>query len=291
MRRLVFLLLACFAILGLSAWPYVKYWTPLRRVGKLAIGYVTNEHEQITWSIYARSVPCPTDLDRTLVLVPMGQSNAGSSIVGGHSSADDPRVTNFYAGSCYEAEDPLVGNGGIHGSVWPGLAAKLISNNSRWQHIVLAPMAVGGTPVARWSASGDLHQMAAERLEDLRAYGFRDVMFLWHQGESNNGSDPARYTAQLRELIDLTRRYFPRSAFLVSRASRCADRGPDRGLASAQAAVVDPQQAVFGGPDTDQLGEEFRRDRCHFNLQGQQAAIDRWLAAIREATVQSVALH
>ena len=66
-----------------------------RRIGKLALGYVVNDYEQITYSVWSKRTECPHDTGSVLVLVPMGQSNAANSISGLYNDLKDERILNF----------------------------------------------------------------------------------------------------------------------------------------------------------------------------------------------------
>ena len=53
--------------------------------------------------------------------------------------------------------------------------------------VVLAPLAVGGTQIARW-AEGDLAPLAQQALAFLQAR-YRVTHAIWHQGENDQGAD------------------------------------------------------------------------------------------------------
>src|SRR5262249_30011820 len=76
-------------------------------------------------------VPCLRERAHSLVLVPFGQSNAGSQGESAHKPAGDVVNFNWTDRRCYVAEDPLLGAVGAsgRGSIWTRLADKLQRNN------------------------------------------------------------------------------------------------------------------------------------------------------------------
>ena len=65
----------------------------------------------------------------------------------------------------------------------------------------------------------------------------------------------------------------------VAQATVCASlRG--EGIRAAQRDLVDPAKGIFAGPDTDQIGEAFRYDGCHFDGEGGKRVADLWLSAL-----------
>ena len=261
-----------------------------RRIGKLALGYVVNEYEQITYSVWSKRTECPHDTGSVLVLVPMGQSNAANSISGLYNDLKDERILNFFSGSCFIAKDPLIGNGGIHGSIW-SLLALAILQESRWQNIVIAPMAVGSSSIAQWVPGGYLFPMAKMRIHELAQTGFRNVAFLWHQGEIDRldqGGNEADYRAHLREVIALTKSAYPKSAFFVSIATKCGiESEPDPEIQQAQRSAINPSEGVYAGANTDLLGNDFRSDGCHFNAEGAKAEVSLWVDSLRASNLLS----
>jgi hypothetical protein len=284
--------LAILAIVGIAlSVRYVQSYEELaRRIGKLALGYVVNDHEQITFSIWSKRTECPHDVTRVLVLVPMGQSNAANSVHGLYNDLKDERILNFFSGSCFIARDPLIGNGGIHGSIW-SLLALAILQKSHWSYIMIAPMAVGSSAVARWGNDGDLFPMAKMRIHELSRSGFRNVAFLWHQGEVDRidlGGNAADYRAHLREVIALTKSEFSKSPFFVSIATKCGtESDPDPEIQRAQLSVINPSEGVYAGPNTDLLNNDFRSDGCHFNAKGAKGEVSLWLDSLGASNLLS----
>ena len=235
---------------------------------------IRNPLGQYTGTYLRSEVPCPAQTASTLVVVPLGQSNAGSSAQG--ETAARPNVLNFFDGRCYRAQDPLLGTDGSGASPWIAFANALAQ---RHDHVVLAPFTVGGTSITRWT--GDLAEPLVQALRTLQAkYAVSHV--LWQQGESDIAMPAALYAEHLREVIRASRQAVPSASFYVAIASRCGRTPPENGVRAAQMAVIDPARRVFRGPDTDVIDERY--DRCHFSDAGRLRAADLWARTIATET-------
>ena len=221
-------------------------------------------------------VPCPPQTARTLVAVLIGQSNAGNT--GGQRFRAGSNAVNFFAGKCFEAVDPLLGAADKQGSVWT-VTANLVAE--RYDHIVLVPLATGGSTVADWN--GKLAPMLEKSLETLKAR-YTATHFLWHQGESDaHTTRPEDYVRGMQRVIAATRRHFPDAAFYMSLATFCELRGgADPALHRAQRSIVDEGKRIFEGPDTDRYPAlEDRYDGCHFSGIAQEKVARDWARLIR----------
>jgi len=113
----------------------------------------------------------------------------------------------------------------------------------------------------------------------MREAGLDPTHVLWHQGEGNNLDPPESYRAAFLGVLSTIRRDGVRAPVFVAQATVC--RLPqDEGIRAAQRDLVDPAKGIFAGPDTDQLGEGFRYDGCHFNGEGGKRVADLWLSAL-----------
>ena len=224
--------------------------------------------------LVADRVDCPAQTPRTMVAFVFGQSNAANSGAYRHRAGNS--VVNFAHGRCFRAQDPLIGAGGIHGSVW-GIFADMVA--SRHDHVLLVPAGVGATAIAQWNS--ELAPMLVERKRELRMAGYSVTHYLWHHGESDAAAaTPSReYERELRALIARVRADERNVPFWVATASVCQNAG-NASIAAAQRAVVQPAEGVFAGPDTDALEPADRHDGCHFSRQGQEKVAAMWAAAV-----------
>lgn len=222
---------------------------------------------------------------KAMVAFVFGQSNAGNH-GGQRYVADSPNIYNFWNGKYYVAADPLLGSTGFSGSVWVLMANKLVKEGIADQ-VVLVPAGISDSSIGQWRAGGRLNRMFEDQLQSLRDSGLVVTHFLWHQGESDNpersGSATSLkgYDAGMKELIALTKRYFPASRFLVAIATRCGVSGsPSQELQDIQRGLG-KLDGVAVGPDTDAIGLEDRFDDCHFSQSGLEKHSSGWLNVLR----------
>lgn len=227
-------------------------------------------------------VACPKQTDKTMVAVVLGQSAAANS--GGQRHAGKPNVVNFFAGKCFAAADPLLGNDGIQGTIWTPLA-NLLSES--YDVIVLVPMAVGESGVREWT--GRLDGMLTRNLSLVRKSGYTVTHFLWLQGAADaNETKADDYIAALERLIAKTTEGFPQSKFYVALATHCEPGAEDERIRQAQRKVANPARNVFEGPNTDLFAtSEDRRDGCHFSAAGQLKVARAWHDILRSPAPES----
>lgn len=120
----------------------------------------------------------------------IGQSNmAGRGVPEEQDKTPPPRVLKFTKENAWApATVPLHFDKPIAGVGIGSSFARTMAEASPDATIGLIPCAVGGTPLARWSKGGDLYLQALERaklaLKDGTLKGI-----LWHQGESDSGTE------------------------------------------------------------------------------------------------------
>jgi hypothetical protein len=228
-------------------------------------------------------LPRPEITARTMVAFVFGQSNSANSGGERHEAAGD-HVLNYWAGKYYRAVDPLLGASGQTGSVWVTTANRLIAGQKADKVIYLAA-GIGGTSVREWRKGGRLHGMLEARLLEARRQNIPVTHFLWHQGEQDNPAasksalDVEGYKQGLKEIIALTKIYFPQSRFFVAQASRCFDAPSSSELLKAQAEMAQ-LDGVFLGPNTDLIGPMDRFDGCHLSGRGLDKHADAWVRAL-----------
>lgn len=234
--------------------------------------------------IYAGRHECNTStpLNDTIVLLVMGQSNAANAGEVKYQS-HCTNVFNFYAGNYYPLSDPLYGANGTGGSVWGRLADKLVERNFAGT-VIVVPCAVGGTKIEQWIPGGNLNPMLEQTLQYIDSAGLKVTHVLWHQGESNHvlysGGLSAEenamvYTINFHTLVSYLRSRGIDAPIYPAVATYCI-REPDTVLQNAQRLLANDSLGIGSGPDTDQLGKEYRYDNCHFNEAGLDKHAELW---------------
>ena len=140
--------------------------------------------DQIQTKITGKTeVPCPQQTDKTVVLLIIGQSNAGNHAEHKFTSTYKSQIVNYFNGKCFVAASPLVGSSGLGGESWTLLGNLLVAAGAA-ENVVLVPAAVGGSFISSWRADGNLNRMLVDRLGEVkRKYSITQI--LWHQGESD----------------------------------------------------------------------------------------------------------
>jgi hypothetical protein len=217
---------------------------------------------------------------RVMVALVFGQSNAGNW--GESRRIAGPRVYSFFRGRYERARDPLPGADGQGGSVWTRLGGKLIAAGL-YDRVVFVPAAIGATEIAEWAPSGRLHQDLLRNVREARRARLVFTHLLWHQGESDAalGTAAEDYQARFLALLAAIRALGVDAPAFVAVATRCGQYPPNEAIRNAQRGLVNPALGIFAGPDTDQLGPEYRYDGCHFSDQGLDAHAQMWLEVIR----------
>jgi len=217
---------------------------------------------------------------RVMVALVFGQSNAGNW--GESRRIAGPRVFSFFRGRYERARDPLPGADGEGGSVWTRLGDKIIAAGL-YDRVVFVPAAIGATEIAEWAPGGRLHQDLLRNVREARRARLAFTHLLWHQGESDAALGTAAETYQARFLAMLAaiRALGVKAPAFVAVATRCGEYSPNESIRVAQLSLVNPALGIFAGPDTDQLGPEYRYDGCHFSDQGLEAHAQLWLEVIR----------
>lgn len=216
---------------------------------------------------------------RVMVALVAGQSNAASHGATRYTPLE--AVYAFAEGALYLAQDPLPNTTGHGGSVWSRLGDAVIQRGD-YDAVVLVPLAVGGTPLRRWTLGGDLHPYLLETARQAQAAGLKFTHVLWHQGETDARQETpaATYQAMFLRLLASLRKAGVGAPVYVSQATVCNSL-PDEAIRSAQRALVRPSLGIYAGPDTDELQGAYRYDGCHFSGAGLELAATLWLHALQ----------
>ncbi|MCS7057253.1 MAG: sialate O-acetylesterase [Thermoflexales bacterium] len=226
--------------------------------------------------------PTPTRPARPRVMVALvfGQSNAGNW--GESRRVAGPRVFNFFRGRYERARDPLPGANGNGGSVWTRLGDKLIAAKL-YDRVVFVPASIGATEIAQWAPGGALHKDLLRNVREAQKARLVFTHLLWHQGESDAvlGTSAEDYQRRFRAMLAAIRALGVDAPAFVAVATRCGQYLPNETIRAAQIGLADPESGIFLGPDTDQLGPEYRHDGCHFSDLGLEVHAEMWLQVIR----------
>lgn len=234
------------------------------------------------------TTPCPQQDPRTAVIFIAGQSNVANYGEKRQATAFGDRVVAFFNGACTIAASPLLGADSHEGESLTPMADELI-RSGRFDRVVLAPVAVGGTEIARW-VDGDLAPVLRQALDAVQAR-YKVTHAIWHQGENDalKGVSAADYRRSFDELLGRWRAQGLTAPVFISVTTRCHPGWmADNPVAQAQRGLPDPARGLYPGPDTDTLlsTSELRGGACHHNVKG-QAQMAKLLAAALLAVNQA----
>jgi hypothetical protein len=223
--------------------------------------------------------------ERLGVFIGYGQSN--SDCCGedpGQKTKHEANHFMHYAGESYTYQEPMLGAFCRGSCPYSEIGAQLL-DSGKYDQVVFATAGLPGAALKVISGPGlfgDVHdyevfEYFVATFESMRAkYGKVDGV-LFHQGESDAGN-AAAYSATFEEMLDNLRESgieAPALRMYVSVATVCTgDASPD--LQAVQRELADIE-GVEEGPNTDELGFEFRYDRCHFSHEGFEKIAEKWL--------------
>jgi hypothetical protein len=222
---------------------------------------------------------------RTAVIVTLGQSNAANHGVGNYVASGQVDNFNLYDGRCYHAADPLLGASGSDANFATRLGDILI-RRGRFDRVILAPIAQGGTKVEQWADGGLFNRRIIALARRLYDAHLTPDFILWHQGEANlDATDLGGrlYRKNLLEVVRTFREFGIDAPFYVALATTCGAPSPNAAnVRAGQRGAVDAKISTFLGPDTDTLGLELRdpQSTCHFNEVGLARHAEMWAEVI-----------
>jgi lysophospholipase L1-like esterase len=213
---------------------------------------------------------------RVMVALAFGQSNAAN--FGENPRHGGAGVFNFHQGKLYAAHDPLLGAGGDGGSVWTRLGDRLIATKY-YDAVVFLTLGVGGAALARWTVNGDLHPKLVTAIRDVQSHGLPITHVLWHQGEKDAMLHTSKqaYKQMFMDMVASIRRHGVTAPIYVSVATRCQKVRAQEEIRQAQQELVDMDEGIYAGPDTDTLDWSYRYDGCHFSDEGLERCAELWL--------------
>jgi hypothetical protein len=223
-------------------------------------------------------LPCPGPAPGTAVLLIAGQSQAANSGQGHQDGGSGVFNLNIYDGKCYQASDPLIGTSG-NGANFATRLGKLLVSSGSYRNVVLIPVAIGGASLRQWIPEGGFHRRLLVAIERARQAGLKITHFLWQQGEADIViSNGALYHHMFEDMFISLRQHGMAAPIFVAETSYCGLRNDE--VTSAQAGLVSAQRGIYAGPATDDLGDELRRDKCHFNDRGLDQMAAMWAKSL-----------
>ncbi|EJZ22184.1 sialate O-acetylesterase, partial [Rhizobium sp. Pop5] len=225
-------LLAMYFLGGMSARHEIFPWPQLSQLRKMvgaekAVApsrYTFDDKERLIGDESKTAVTCPTQTDRTAVLLILGQSNAANEGGQRYRSNYGARVVNAFDKQCFIAASPLLGSTDTKGEYWTLLGNKLIASGQN-DSVILAPLAYSGSEVARWATGGDLNPVLVDTTKQLQDSGYRITSVLWVQGEKDlvMSTTADAYQKRFMSMVDTLRQHGVAAPVYISIASKCLE--------------------------------------------------------------------
>ena len=257
-----------------------------------AVIYKQSRREAALESRLGQLVPVGTESEmpctlktgpRPLVLLALGQSNAGNHGTPGAQTMDP--VIMIAGDKCISARDPLPGATGTGASIWSRLAAQL-SREQTGRQVLISLLALESSSIDEWTRpSSALRQRLVTQLASMKRLGLPPDYILWQQGEADarDGTTANQYATKLDQLADILSQAGANAPTLLAQSTVCRTP-PNTEIRSALARKVAQGGRRQKGPDTDTLiGPQFRRDGCHLSVAGLDAAAKMWAAELATA--------
>ena len=274
MRRSLLLILPLPMVIVLAAVLYLRYHDQPRNdvMRRMLVGLASAPRQaQIDCSLFKSQRP--------LVLLALGQSNAGNHGETGNLAAAGVPVQVMNAGICSNSMDPLPGATGLGSSIWSRLPAQLAALGIA-RPVVLQLLAVNASAIDDWVRDGaPIAQHLAQALAANASTGLQPALVLWQQGETDAkaGTTPRRYADQLLALAHALDAGGVSAPIFVALSTVCRS-APDAGLRSAIRALAARNPRFVVGPDTDTV--QGRIEACHWSSSGREQAAGMWASAI-----------
>lgn len=217
-------------------------------------------------------------LQKPLVLLVLGQSNAGNH--GERTTAPDEEaaIQVMHDGVCGLSRSPLPGGTGDGASIWT-LLPRYLQQAGVQRPIVIQLLAVDATSIGDWTdASSPVRRRLEQMLVVNKAIGLMPNLVLWQQGEADARlrTSQAAYREGLEDLGRLLDANGVSAPVIMALSTVCRG-GPYGPVRTAISQLASMRTDFRIGPDTDALyGSIWRRDGCHWSQTGRGAAALKW---------------
>lgn len=160
----------------------------------------------------------------------------------------------------------------------------MLTKNKHFSAVIFATIGVSGSKILQWAPNGNLYDKLMDTIESLHNSGYTITHLLWHQGETDAKLDTAQeqYMRHFISMKNGIRAMGVDAPLYVSIVSRYKNESADNKIRNAQQGSIRQFPDVFSGPDTDQLGDEYRYDGTHFSGKGMTRVAQLWLHSLEE---------
>tara|TARA_Y100001970_G_scaffold293136_1_gene437991 strand:- start:141 stop:1010 length:870 start_codon:yes stop_codon:yes gene_type:complete len=235
---------------------------------------VINPKESIFSLSIKNIVPCPKD---SLTLAYLGQSNHGNNIKRSNNiiiNNENVFMYDWRTNLCSQYQEPLAGTDGRkgYGHIATDNINSLLNKYSYKGRILIVGFSKGGSIVEQWSG-GELSNRLDLILQRLKNKRINLDYVFWHQGESEKNDQGKKYLNQYKkDLKDVFQKifyYYPNTHIGMALVSSCNSQS-NKSLLDTQRLIIKEDKRIYLTLNTDNLGNDFRFDKCHFNWLGSE---------------------
>lgn len=228
--------------------------------------------------------PATVPGEATKTILSIASQSLLGNFAGGAYVKVSSRIDNFchLNGGTYAAAEPLLGTDGLLSNSLIHMADLLIA--AGWsQRIILAPAAVGGSPIQMWAPAGggDPEGVFAYRIPQvaarLRQAALAPAVIQIEIGTTDGsaGTSQAVFTARMQRVLAVIRAQPGWEVVPVLLAkSTWLSGATSVPVRAAVDALVNPAAHIHAGPDTDAITA--RRDSAHLDATGRAAHALAW---------------
>ena len=215
------------------------------------------------YNIDRQRVPCPKSAD---VILFAGQSNSANHVLS--KKYEKKQHVNYFFGSCYVLESPVLGATGNHSSVVPSIASKL---TSKLPYIFLTT-GWAGSSIRDWGGENSyLSRYTNIELKDLERHGNNLIAVIWIQGENDNKDIVDYYNPNFTAMKSQILKGLKNKddvKFIVTQSSICAIDQDRNMKLNAKQLQLGNDKNTYVTEVTDNLDQKYRYDGCHYNELG-----------------------
>ena len=232
-------------------------------------------------------VPCPKE---SINIAYFGQSNHGNNIE--RKKILDLPYENVFTydwrlGVCSKYKEPLAGvdgRAGGFGHISSDTVYFLKKNYDFSENLVFLGFSKGGTRAQDW-ASGKVTNKFDLVLKKLKKDGIEIDYVFWHQGESEmKNANKIYYQKYINDIQLIFHKFLAASnktKIGMALVSVCNSE-KSKSLVHSQRLIIHGNDRVFLTLNTDDLGNSYRYDGCHFNSLGASVIGEKYASFINK---------
>ena len=251
-----------------------------KKVNRLSLDFLLNRikykikypNESIFTVSVKDIVECPK---RSLNIAYFGQSNHGNNIEREKESKfvyENVFLYDWRFNICAKYKEPVAGADGRrnYGHVATDTINNLRQKYNYSEDITILGFSKGGSKAQDW-AEGYLASKLDYILNKIQKRKIELDYVFWHQGESEkkniNKGYLNKYTKNMNTLFDKFLKESPNTYIGMALVSICKSKS-NKLLIDSQKSIISNNKRILISINSDNLGDKYRYDSCHFNSLG-----------------------